>query len=410
MSEVSTGSTGGVTTGSTGGGREITKPFSDAVAEAERLIEGASFIRTEQDLAEGYEYLAGGIRASLQAAFGYDLAHPAFINSTHQYSKQGLDNPDAIYFHAYIEDTAEYVVTGRRGTCADLSFQVMNGNYSPAEAPDSVAAFDDRAIAIEPDGSFEIRFGPKRENPPAGYFTLAPGSSILIVREVFSDWTSEQRGDLRIHRVDTLGTVPPAPTLEQLAKRYAVAAKMLVGRINTWFAFPEWFTYKEPVNTLTAPKVTPGGLSSQFSSIGHYELSQDEALVVTVPKAECAYQAIQIGSAWYISTDYVNHQTSLTAAQSHTDPDGMLRYVVSAQDPGIANWLETTGHTRGVMMLRWQRLSRELTADDGPQVEVVRFEDLPEKVPYFDEQRVGPEEYAARIAERQVGVARRMIS
>lgn len=391
-------------------GRELTRPFTHAVAEAERLIEGASFIRTEQDLAEGYEYLAGGIRASLQAAFGYDLAHPVFINSTHQYSKQGLDNPDAIYFHAYIEATAEYVVTGRRGTCADLSFQVMNGNYSPAEAPDSVAAFDDRAIEVAADGSFEIRFGPKREDPPANYFTLAPGSSILIVREVFSDWSAEERGDLRIHRVDTLGTVPPSPSVEQMAKRYAVAAKMLVGRINTWFAFPEWFTYKEPVNTLTVPQVTPGGLSSQFSSIGHYELADDEALVVTVPKAECAYQAIQIGSAWYISTDYVNHQTSLTAAQSHTDPDGMLRYVVSAQDPGIANWLETTGHTRGVMMLRWQRLSRELTADDGPQAEVVRFEDLAEKVPYFDEQRVSPEQYAARIAERQVGVARRMIS
>lgn len=391
-------------------GRELTRPFTHAVAEAERLIEDASFIRTEQDLAEGYEYLAGGIRASLQAAFGYDLAHPVFINSTHQYSKQGLDNPDAIYFHAYIEDTAEYVVTGRRGTCADLSFQVMNGNYSPAEAPDSVAAFDDRAIEVAADGSFEIRFGPKREDPPASYFTLAPGSSILIVREVFSDWSAEERGDLRIHRVDTLGTVPPSPSVEQMAKRYAVAAKMLVGRINTWFAFPEWFTYKEPVNTLTVPQVTPGGLSSQFSSIGHYELADDEALVVTVPKAECAYQAIQIGSAWYISTDYVNHQTSLTAAQSHTDPDGMLRYVVSAQDPGIANWLETTGHTRGVMMLRWQRLSRELTADDGPQAEVVRFEDLAEKVPYFDEQRVSPEQYAARIAERQVGVARRMIS
>ncbi len=51
-----------------------------------------------------------------------------------------------------------------------------------------------------------------------------------------------------------------------------MAAKMLIGRINTWFAFPEWFTYKEPVNTLTVPKSTPGGLSSQFSSIGHYDL------------------------------------------------------------------------------------------------------------------------------------------
>jgi len=391
-------------------GNRLTRPFTDAVAEAERLVEGADFVRTDQDLAEGYEYLAGSIRASLQLAFDYDLEHPLFISSTHQYSKQGLDNPDALYFHAYISGEHEYVVTGRRGTTADLSFQVMNGSYSPAEAPDSVAAFDDRTIDVADDGTFELRFGPAREDPPAGYFALAPDSSILIVREVYSDWNAEDRGELRIHRVDTLGTVPAPASSERVQKRYAVAAKMLVGRIKTWFAFPEWFTYKEPVNTLTAPQVTPGGLSSQFSSIGHYDLTEDEALVVTVPRADCAYQGIQIGSAWYISTDYVNHQTSLTAAQSHVDEDGMLRYVVSERDPGIANWLETTGHSRGVMMLRWQRLSRELTAADRPRVDLVKHDELFALVPPLGEQRVTPEEYTARIEARQVGVARRMLS
>jgi hypothetical protein len=390
--------------------RDVTAPFREAVAEAERLIEGADFVRTEQDLAEGYEYLAGSVRASLQLAFGYDLEHPLFINSTHQYSKQGLDNPDAIYFHAYLTEAAEYVVTGRRGTTADLSFQVMNGGYSPAEAPDSVAAFDDRTIDIADDGTFEIRLGPARTDAPANYFVLAPDSSILIVREVYSDWTTEDRGELRIHRVDTLGTVPEPTSLERVEKRYAVAAKMLVGRIKTWFAFPEWFTYQEPVNTLTAPQVTPGGLTSQFSSIGHYDLGEDQALVVTVPKADCAYQGIQIGSAWYISTDYVNHQTSLTAAQSHVDEDGLLRYVVCENDPGIANWLETTGHTRGVMMLRWQRLSHPLGPEDGPRVDLVKTEELFDVVPELASQRVTRDEYAERIRDRQVGVARRMLS
>ena len=84
-------------------------------------------------------------------------------------------------------------------------------------------------------------------------------------------------------------------------------------------------------------------------------------MIVTVPVAGNAYQAIQIGSQWYISTDYVNHQTSLTVAQSRIEPDGLLRYVVSERNPGVANWLETTGHPKGVMMLRWQRLSRDAT-------------------------------------------------
>ena len=259
---------------------------------------------------------------------------------------------------------------------------------------------DDRELDVA-DGTFGGRFGEE--------LGLAQGAT-LIVREVFSDWVGEERGTLWIERTDTLGTPRPAPTTGSTDKRFGVAAKLLTGRIKTWFAFPEWFTYKEPVNTLTAPATTPGGLASQFSSIGHYALTPDEALVVTVPACDDApYQAIQVGSRWYASTDYEHHQTSLTRAQSHVDADGMLRYVVTERDPGLANWLETTGHERGVMMLRWQRTARDLGPADGPSVEVVPFVSLATRSD-VDSQRVIPDQYAERIAARQIGVARRMIS
>ncbi|HEX7718115.1 MAG TPA: hypothetical protein VF416_12560 [Marmoricola sp.] len=381
---------------------DVTKAFRDAVEEAEQLIANPPFPVSEQDLAEGYDYLAGSIRSSLQMAFDYDLVHPVLINPTHQYARQGLDNPDAIYFNAYLDEGATYEVSGLRGTTTDLSFQVMDGNYSADGAPTSVAAFDDRELDVAADGSFSWRFGPE--------LGLKKGAT-LIVREVYDDWNTEDRGTIRIQRLDTAGQPRGAFEMDRVAKRYGVAAKMLVGKIKTWFAFPEWFTYKEPVNTLTVPKSTPGGLASQFSSIGHYDLSPDQAMVVTVPMCDAApYQAIQIGSRWYVSTDYEHHQTSLTRAQSQADPDGKLRYVVSERNPGIANWLETTGHPQGVMMLRWQRVSRDLTAEDGPTVEVVPFDDLPAHLPHYEDNRITPEEYTARIAARQVGIARRMIS
>jgi hypothetical protein len=376
--------------------------FAEAVREAEKLIANPPFEVSAQDLAEGYEYLAGSIRSSLQMAFDYDLEHPVLINPTHQYARQGLDNPDAVYFNAYLDAGASYLVSGVRGTTTDLSFQIMDGTYSSEGSPNTVAAFDDRELDVAEDGSFARRFGPE--------LGFGRGAT-LIVREVYDDWNTEERGRLRIQRLDTAGRPRPAATPERVAKRYGVAAKMLVGRINTWFAFPDWFTYKEPVNTLTLPRSTPGGLASQFSSLGHYDLDPDEAMVVTVPVCEAApYQAIQIGSRWYISTDYEHHQTSLTRAQSQADPDGKLRYVISERNPGVANWLETCGHPQGVMMLRWQRLSRELTVDDGPRVEVVAFGDVPAHLPYAEDNRVTPDEYTARIAARQVGIARRMIS
>lgn len=376
---------------------DLTRPFRDAVEEAERLIEGADFIRTEQDLLEGYDYLAGRIRASLQMAFDHDLDRPVLINSTHQFARQGLDNPDALYWSAYLTEDAEYVVRGRRGSTADLSFQVMGGTYSADAAPASLAAFDDRELDLAPDGSFEWRFGPM------------PGAKTLIVREVFNDWDTEERGTLWIERTDTVGR--PARPLQQarLAKKYEIAGKLLTGSIRTWFAFPQFFQYQEPVNTLTVPAATPGGLASQRSSIGHYELAEDEAMVVTVPECtDCAYQAIQIGSDWYASTDYETHQTSLTKAQAVTDPDGRMRFVVSERSPGIANWLETTGHRTGPMMLRWQRLERDLGPEDGPEVQVVRLADVPDVLPHYAP--ITPEEHAARIAARQRSVARRMLS
>ncbi|GAA4260422.1 hypothetical protein [Dietzia aurantiaca] len=379
-----------------------TRSLREAVAEAEALIADPPFDITEQERAEGYDYLAGSIRSSIQAAFDYDLVHPVLMNGTHQYARQGLDNPDAIYFNAYLTEGGTYEISGVRGTTADLSFQLMDGSYTAAGAPTTLAAFDDRELDIADDGSFTWRFGPE--------LGLSKGSN-LIIREVYNDWMAERRGSIRIQRLDTAGVPRPPLTREGVQKRYDVAAKALTTRIRTWFEFPKWFTYPEPVNTLTPPRQTPGGLASQYSALGHYALRDDQALVVTVPVCDdAAYQAIQLGSKWYVSTDYEHYQSSLTAAQSQADPDGMFRYVISTRNPGIANWLDTTNHASGVIMLRWQHIGRQLGPTDGPSVELVAHDDLARSLPYYDDNLVTAEQYAARIADRQVGIAQRMIS
>ncbi|MEV4644665.1 hypothetical protein [Saccharopolyspora sp. NPDC049357] len=385
----------------------LTQPFADAVSEAEEVIRHAKHIRDEQDLIEGYDYLAGSIQASLMLAWAYERDFPYFVQSTGPHTKMGLDNPDALYFHSYIRDDAEYVVTGKRGSTADLSFQVLNGDYSPVDVPDSLAAFDDRRIDIDDNGDFEVRFGPGPAGP--NYFTLAPGSAMLVVREVYSDWDAERRGLIRIRREDTSGTAPPPRTMDLLTKRYGVAGKILLSRLRTFLAFPEWFYLNQPVNTMNDPRSTPGGLATQFSSAGHFELSEDQAMIVTVPQSEAPYQGFQLGSPWYVSTDYINHQTSLTAEQARTDPDGKIRFVITERDPGLANWIELTGHQRGYMQIRWQRLSRDLGPDDGPEVEIVGFDELPQRLPHHERSRVTPQEWRERIAARQAAVHYRML-
>src|SRR3954453_18177016 len=154
----------------------LTKPPQDAIAEAEQLVFNAPFIKTEQDRLEGYDYLSGRIRMAMQMAFDYDLDHPLFVNPPPQFPGQGLDNPDAIYPNAVLREGVEYVVRGRRGTTADLSFQVMGGSYSADSAATSLMAFDDRELEKDADGNFEFTY------------VAEPGAKSLIVREVFNDW------------------------------------------------------------------------------------------------------------------------------------------------------------------------------------------------------------------------------
>ena len=136
------------------------QPLADAIAEAESLVAAAPFIESEADLLEGLQYLAGCIAACTHVAFDYDRDHPFLHSGTGPFTKMGLDNPDTMYFGTRVQPGHEYVVTGRRGTTTDVSFQLLGGEYTDDNVPDSETAFDDRKLDIAADGTFEWRFTP----------------------------------------------------------------------------------------------------------------------------------------------------------------------------------------------------------------------------------------------------------
>lgn len=371
------------------------QPLLDAIAEAEHLVRNASHIETEADLLEGLQYLAGGIAACTHLAFDYDRDHPFLQSGTGPFTKMGLDNPDTLYFGTRVTAGHEYVVTGTRGTTTDLSFQLLGGEYTDKGVPDSETAFDDRRLDIAPDGSFEWRFTPA-------------SNAQLVIREVYNDW-SAQRGTVAIARTDTAGTAPSPLTRELIEKRWATAGKQLIQRIRTWLQFPQWFYMNIPVNTMVAPRLTPGGLATQYSSAGHFDLTPDQALVITLPVTDAPYLGFQLGSMWYVSLDYINHQTSLNGTQAQADPDGRIRIVVSERDPGVVNWVETLGRRTGFLQFRWQRVSRPLTGADGPTVEVVGHAEVPGRLPYYSDNQISAEQWRDRIALRQRQIQNRMV-
>lgn len=371
------------------------QPLLDSIAEAEQLVRDAPHIENEADLLEGLQYLAGGISACIHLAFDFDRDHPFLHSGTGPFTKIGLDNPDTLYFGTRVHTGNEYVVTGVRGATTDLSFQLLGGDYTEDNVPDSETAFDDRKLDIAADGSFEWRFTPKV-------------NAQLVIREVYNDW-SAQRGSIAIARTDTAGTAPPPLTKDLIEKRFAMTGKQLVQRVKTWLQFPQWFYMNIPVNTMVAPRLTPGGLATQYSSAGHFDLTPEQALVITLPVSDAPYLGFQLGSMWYISLDYINHQTSLNGTQAQADPDGKIRIVVGDRNPGITNWVETLGHKKGFLQFRWQRVSRELTAADGPTVELVDAADVQAHLPYYENNRISQQDWRARIALRQLQIQNRMV-
>ena len=105
---------------------------------------------------------------------------------------------------------------------------------------------------------------------------------------------------------------------------------------------------------------------------------------------------------WMVPLDFANRVTSLNDRQLDLDEDGKIRIVLSHTDPGIHNWLDTSGLAQGLFTYRYTRPTTAPT----PQVAVVDAQNvrahLPASTPVMS-----PEQRRDQIAARRRGVARR---
>ncbi len=75
----------------------------------------------------------------------------------------------------------------------------------------------------------------------------------------------------------------------------------------------------------------------------------------------------------------------------------------------MTNWVETLGHRKGYLQFRWQRVSRELTAADGPTLELVDLGAVADKLPYYEHNKISEDDWRERIALRQKLIGNRMV-
>jgi len=108
-----------------------------------------------------------------------------------------------------------------------------------------------------------------------------------------------------------------------------------------------------PPNAISPPGNQLGGNKNIQYGFGRFELAADQALVIEFARPDARLWSVQwLTDPWYESPDLANRSTSVSG-RLHVGPDGIVRVVVSATDPGVPNWLDVTGYSRGVLMMRW---------------------------------------------------------
>ena len=182
---------------------------------------------------------------------------------------------------------------GKRGTTTDLSFQMLGGEYTDDNVPDSQAAFDDRELDIAADGSFEWRVTPEQPVAAAG----PRGLQRLVGTARLHSASPAHR-----HRGHRAAAADPAADREALRR----SGKAAGAAGEDVAAVPAVVLQHLPVNTMVAPRLTPGGLATQYSSVGHFDLTPDQALSSRCPsptrRTSASSSAASGTSRWTTST------------------------------------------------------------------------------------------------------------
>ena len=72
-----------------------------------------------------------------------------------------------------------------------------------------------------------------------------------------------------------------------------------------------------------------------------------------MPAWACDHWNFQLSNHWLESLDYRHHRIHTNSKLATSRPDGTATLVIAHTDPGVPNWLSTTGLTHGAMCFRW---------------------------------------------------------
>jgi Protein of unknown function (DUF1214) len=279
--------------------------------------------------------------------------------------KLGGDVADFTYRQAWIDGAHVYRITGRRGTARWLNITVQGPrpeHIPGTDWPSLHEPFGDipeanvfgHQIHTNSDGSFELVVG----GPPqeSNWLPTTPGSRKLFIREAFDGWF-ETPTTLSIERIG-MSEPRPVPGPQDMIAAISWAAEFVTGVMRDW---PEhsWRYSGGVCDPLHLNAFPPDKAADTESDVKRgrmaahmvWRLEPDQALIVEMDNHD-GFWLFGMGGVFVGSLDFLYRSVSFTPARTAVDIDGVVRLVISHDDPGVHNWLDTQGFSNGNLTYR----------------------------------------------------------
>jgi hypothetical protein len=377
----------------------------DTLRDASQFVLGAGVPNDARGRAEGYRYLTRLLAAGLVTCVEFaDADYPEFGRMVDPAMKWGLDCPDCLYLYATVRGDAQYRIYGDRGSANHIDIQVNYGHFASGDIASwgTISSINGLELQTNADGSFELFLGGQAR--AANQLSLAPNAEFVLVRQYFNDWEHERPADLSIERVGARYPAPP-PTPAQIAARFERLREWMTKSAALWEKMSK-AALAMPANSLNVylPQDSDqrAGMRGQAYSIGNFVCAPDEAVVLEFRPPACRHWSLGLANWYWESLDFATRQTSLNGCQAVLDRDGVFRGVIAHVDPGVANWLDTSGLSTGTLAARF------LLAGGAPAISsrAVKLSELSSALPP-DTPRVDTSTRAPQIDARRRAVLRR---
>lgn len=307
-----------------------------------------------------YRLLLAAMSRTTNDALVGDRRYPMFVPELNIALNIYQPNADTIYKTAMIEGNGVYRISGIRGSILFAKLAQLGPDMlrtGVGAAPIKYLDIDD--LTLDDKGRYEVLVSQtKPADYPGDWWELSPKAEKFMLRQISYDWPVEVDTGIAIERLDTPAARPPA-TAQAMSDTLEEMASMIFNGASFFVDHVEALRNEGFINKLKVFDVSQmAGLENQSYYEGAYDIADDEALVMEVKLPEqCAYWSLILTNDLYQTTDWYNNHSSLNGSQAHVDDDGYFRAVISAKDPGFANWLDTAGFSSGAIQGRWLHCS-----------------------------------------------------